>query len=145
MKKLIKNISLLALTALFIIINSGFTATLYFCRMEKSTSFSSCGMCEEEVAVDDCCADEDSKPIEPVISSIPAKCCEVIHASILGTDDYFVSSVESGANNFHFGVFLSGDELAEYSAGQKTEFKSDSSPPLTTNTKLFLSNKNFRI
>jgi len=145
MKKLIKNISLLTLTALFVIINSGFTTTLYFCRMEKNTSFSSCGMCEKEVAVDDCCADEDSNPTEPIITSLPINCCEVIHASILGTDDYFVSRVESVANSFHLDAMLSSDELTEYSAGQKTAFNSDSSPPKTTNTKLFLSNKNFRI
>jgi len=149
MTKLIKNISLMTLTALFFIINTGFTVSLHFCSMEKKASLSSCGMCETPSVTDDPtkaeCSDEMSSSDEPTITQTPHKCCEVKVASIIGTDEYLLAQIGSTVKLVQVDMIPFTLQHDVYSTDFSSNFFSDSSPPTETTPKLFLSNHNFRI
>lgn len=145
MTKLFKNISLITLTALFFIINTGFTVSLHFCSMEKKASLSSCGMCETPGAFDEACSDEMSSSDEPTITQTPHKCCEVKVASIIGTDEYLLAQIGSTVKLVQVDMIPITLQQDVYSTDFSSNFFSDSSPPTETTPKLFLSNHNFRI
>ncbi|MDP1993882.1 MAG: hypothetical protein Q8K40_01410 [Ignavibacteria bacterium] len=145
MTKLFKNISLISLTALFFIINTGFTVSLHFCSMEQKASLSSCGMCETPNAFDEACSDEMSFSDELVITQTPHKCCEVKVASIIGTDEYLLAQMGSTVKLVQVDMIPLTLQQDVYSTDFSSNFFSDSSPPTETTPKLFLSNHNFRI
>ncbi|PIP79208.1 MAG: hypothetical protein COW85_01890 [Ignavibacteria bacterium CG22_combo_CG10-13_8_21_14_all_37_15] len=145
MTKLFKNISLITLTALFFIINTGFTVSLHFCSMEKKASLSSCGMCEAPSVTDEACSDEMSSSDELVITRTPHKCCEVKLASILGTDEYLLNQIGSTNKSVQVDLIPFTFQQDECVADFSSQNFSDSSPPTETTPKLFLSNHNFRI
>ncbi len=149
MIKLFKNISLITLTVLFFIINTGFTVSLHFCSMEKKALLSSCGMCEASSVTDDPakaeCSDEISSSNEPTIAQTPHKCCEVKVASIIGTDEYLLAQIGSTVKLVQVDMIALTLQQDVYSTDFSSNFFPDSSPPRETTSKLFLSNHNFRI
>lgn len=149
MTKLFKNISLITLTVLFFIINTGFTVSLHFCQMERTASLSSCGMCETPDEMEDSpnmeCSDEMSSSDELVITQTPHKCCEVKVAAIIGTDEYLLAQIESTAKLVQVDMIPLTFQNDGYSTDFSSYFFSDSSPPSDTAPELFLSNHNFRI
>ena len=145
MTKLIKNISLVILTGLFFIINSGFTLTTHYCNMQQKTSFSGCGMCEEQSIADDDCSHEDANSGEVVISSVPNKCCEITLSTIAGTDQYLIDQVGSNLKLSQVSLILTVHQLSDDLVFTNFGVFSDSSPPSKNDTPIFLSNQNFRI
>lgn len=145
MRKLLRNILFAALTGLFFIINTGFTLSLHYCKMMNETSVSGCGMCEEPEVTDVVCSNEKSSSDGLSFSSIPHRCCQSILGSIAGTDQYLLNQAKSIVKSTQIDLIsdINQDEVSL--ATLFPTFISDSSPPIKTKTKLFLSSHNFRI
>lgn len=134
-----RRIYILTLTLIFLVSTTGMPLIIHYCNMMESASLQACEMHTIKVEKSSCCESEtqSSTSTNSYFSKIIDECCKDVTIDH-SVKDTFVSSKTSIDFTIEFNTFVT----TEFNMTEKyqTDFGADTSPPLISSNKIYLTN-----
>lgn len=134
-----KRIYILTLTLIFLVSTTGMPLIIHYCQMMETASLQACEMHTKEVQKSSCCESESqsSTGINSYFSKVIDECCKDVTVDH-SVKEIFVSSKTDIEFSLQINTFVTTEFVL--TPNFQTNIKADTSPPLLSNNKIYLTN-----
>jgi hypothetical protein len=130
-----RKIFILTLALVFLVSTTGLPLIIHYCKMMETASLQACEMHNKEIKKSSCCEEADIADI--YYSKLIDECCEDLLVDHSVKENFVINKTESPAALYLYTYIPVALDLT---SNHQTYFKVDTSPPLLSSNKIYLTN-----